>query len=199
MNKNYFEMSIPLLCLSSHNRCVPMSERRGLSMNNRNNGRYGKGWGGMKAVTIDVDRVYRQLSARISERIRWQEEFNRLFNLVNRDHADRSAAIGEMSRRIGESTHAINQLISELCRYPGRHRAMNLAERYLEQEISRAKKVTAKWQRTIHEVESGRRTLLSANGTVHRDTRRSRDYVSNKQRQTAKLVKWLSYVRSHRL
>ena len=168
-------------------------------MNNRNNGRYRKGRGGMKAVTIDVDRIYRQLNARISERIQGQEESRRLMDLVKRDHVDRSAAIAETDRRIGESTHAINQLISELCRYPGKHRAMNLAERYLEQEISRAKKVTAHWQRTIHQVESGRRTLICATGIVHSDTRNSRDYVSHKQRQTAKLEKWLSYVRSHRL
>lgn len=187
----------------------------GKNNNGRNNGRNGNGKyhnpragknGGnnfhhttQRAVTIDVESVYRKLRDAIETRTAYQKRQDELWARIKRTHCDGHAEMTAIDNRIGQETHKINVLISELCKYRKTHKAMNLAESYLSSEIKRIAKITEKTERTIYQVNRGGGCLINSHGTRHTDTSDLEGYLAQKKNQMAKLEKWKQYVSQHRV
>ena len=74
---------------------------------------------------------------------------------------------------------------------------MNLADRYLQGEISRINQIIQHQERTIHKVERGWTALINDSGVTHTDTSGLRQYIRQKQEQVAKLQKWRQVVQRY--
>jgi hypothetical protein len=153
---------------------------------------------GYQSRSIDIESLYNQLSRAISDRALYEQRQTNLWNLISVARTDHSNEMANINKLIGISTHRANEVISQLCHYNKTHRAMNLADSYLQKEIARIQKIINKWNYTISEVESGRRYLISSYGQQHTNTEGSRDYVKKKEEQLQHLRQWQIYVHNHR-
>lgn len=147
---------------------------------------------------IDIEGLYRQLSAALNERAQEEIRQDNLWHLIKQTHSDHRSEMHEIDVRIGNNTHKLNRVISQLCHYKKTHRAMNLADTYLQKEIARNQHIVSSWNRAIDDVERGRRTLIDASGYEHTDTTSARQYVKQKMEQIRRLEQWQNYVHSHR-
>ena len=159
----------------------------------------GRNHGGVTAKRIDVDSIYRQLKAALDRRAKLQEEHDRVWAVVQRNNVSRRAELDRISTKIGEETHKINQLVSQLCQYRKTHRAMNLAYDSIGREITRIERIVEKQKRVIREVDAGRSSLIRSNGVTHCDTTNLKSYVALKQKQLEKLRGWQNHVARYRV
>ena len=156
-------------------------------------------FGGFTAKTIDIDAIYTKLKETLSRRARLQNEYDRIWSVVERTHSDRTGELDKVDTAIGRETHQLNQLLSQLCQYRKTHRAMNLAYDSIGREITRIQRIIDKWQSTIYEVDYGNGTLLNSRGVTHTDTTNLKRYVAKKQQQLSKLRSWQNHVARYRV
>lgn len=149
---------------------------------------------GVVAKRIDVESIYKQMQQVLAKRNSLQEKQDELWKVIKRNHCNRSSQMSFISKEIGKCTHELNGLISQLCQYRKTHKAMNLADRYLQGEISRINKIIQSQTNTVNSVERGWSTLISASGVTDTDTSSLRRYIKLKQEQVAKLQKWKQVV-----
>jgi len=149
------------------------------------------------AKSIDIESIYRGLKTALEKRAGYQEAQQNLWKYIKRTNADRSHEMKQISDEIGTNTHEINKILNELTQYKKTHKAMNMADRYLQSEISRIQKIIEDWKKTVRDVEAGRKILISSNGVNHTNTTGAKEYIQIKQRQLSNLQKWQNHVRHY--
>jgi hypothetical protein len=105
--------------------------------------------------------------------------------------------MSRISAEIGECTHKLNGLINNLCQYRKTHKAMNLADRYLQGEISRINKIIQHQENTANKVDRGVCCLINDSGVTHTNTSGLRSYIKTKKEQVAKLQQWKQVVQKY--
>ena len=93
------------------------------------------------AKKIDVESIYKQMQQVLAQRKALQEKQDELWKVIKRNHCNRSSQMDSITNGIGKCTHKLNGLISNLCQYRKTHKAMGLANRYLQGEIGRINKI----------------------------------------------------------
>ena len=130
------------------------------------------------------------------ERGKLQEEYKKAWIPVHRYNRDNNTQLELIGKRIGEKTHQLNQLISELCRCKKTHRAMNLASEFIDSEIKRIKNNIRETQDKIHWAKSGG-MLRTGDAQLTRDTKPLLHYLDNKNRQLQRLHDWKNHVNKY--
>lgn len=152
---------------------------------------------GLGCRVIDIESTYRQMKSVLQRRYDLQKRYHALWDEIHRTHCNRRNEMRSISNGIGETTHKLNGLISELCRYKKTHKAMNLAYQFINQEIDRATKIISKQEDNVRMTEAGRCSLITDEGIVTTNTRDLRKYVSLKKAQVQKLQAWKSHVKKY--
>ena len=143
---------------------------------------------------IDIDSIYSSLRMTISRRAEAQNRQNQLWDVIKRTHSNHDKEMNIINNQIGDATHRINQLISQLCQYKKTHKAMNLACEYLKREIIRTKRIIDSKTQLANDVDRGYASYVTSKGKVHTDTTQQRRYIQKKTEQYHKLQEWLNYV-----
>lgn len=149
------------------------------------------------AKVIDIDSLYHRLKAALDNRNGYQEAQDNLWKYIKRTRTDNSAEMNRIDDAIGRNTHEINKILNELTQYKKTHKAMNLAYSYLQVEINRIKKIISSWENTVHDVNLGRSSFITASGKNHTSTNDAKTYIRTKKTQLANLEKWLGHVRNY--
>lgn len=149
------------------------------------------------AKKIDVESIYKQMQQVLAQRKALQEKQDELWKVIKRNHCNRSSQMDSITNGIGKCTHKLNGLISNLCQYRKTHKAMGLANRYLQGEIGRINKIIQHQQNAVNKVERGWSVLVRDTGVTHTDTSQLRRYIKLKQEQVAKLQKWQQVVQRY--
>lgn len=147
---------------------------------------------------INIESLYQQLISALNERAEYETQQDDLWRLIKQTHGNHKNEMVMIAKKIGQNTYTINGIIAQLCHYQKTHRAMNLADAYLQKEIIRNERIVTSWRNTIRQVEAGRRVLISSSGFEHTNTQNARIYVEKKLTQIQRLQKWQNYVHSHR-
>ena len=141
---------------------------------------------------INTGAIANQLSQHFINRVKLQQEQDRLWNLVKRGQSC-ATALKSVDRKIGENTYAIDGLISKLIKARCRSgKAYSMAVKYLKSEIARNQRIISSWDYKIREVESGRSHWIDASGRVHYDSTFAYRYLAKKKEKTAQLQRQLS-------
>ncbi len=159
-------------------------------MNHKGN----KNYRNTTARRIDIDAIYNALRAAIKNRNRWQEEQRKLWSIIKKTKANHKNEMDAIGRHIGEETHKINCLISQLCQYKRTHKAMNLAYEYLKREIERLNEIIKRRREYAELVRAGKAYYQLDDGTMSTNPNTDREYINQKMAQRSKLQNWLNYV-----
>ena len=152
---------------------------------------------GLGCKVIDIESTYKKMKETLQKRYDLQRRYHELWSVIKRNHCNRNSEMERLSDGIGETTHRLNGLISELCHYKKTHKAMNLAYQFINQEIDRATKIIGSNEGKIRDTEAGRCSLITAEGIVTTDTRSLRQYVNGKRAQVQKLQAWKNHVKKY--
>jgi len=152
---------------------------------------------GVVAKKIDVESIYKQMQQALTKRNNLQDKHDELWKVIKRNHCDRSGQMATITKGIGQCTHKLNGLMNNLCQYRKTHKAMNLANRYLQGEISRINKIIQHQENTVNKVDRGWCCLINDSGVSHTDTSGLRRYIKTKKEQVAKLQKWKQVVQKY--
>lgn len=142
------------------------------------------------ASKIDIASIYNQMRKELSERAQLQKEQDSLWSIIKRYNCNRSAQMSQITKKIGNSTHRLNQLINELCKYKKTHKAMNMAHDYIIREIERINKIINSKNKLIRDVNAGYSCLITSTGVTHTNTSDLENYIRLKREQVKKLENW---------
>ena len=145
-------------------------------------------------TAIDINSIYNSLKNAISERIEAQKRQEQLWSIIKRTRTNHEKEMDRIDQQIGNATHKVNKVISQLCQYKKTHKAMNLAYEYLKKEMERISKIIDSKTRLANDVERGRATYITSAGRTITDTTEQRKYIKKKTEQYYKLQNWLKYV-----
>lgn len=134
------------------------------------------------------------MRATISQRAKAQERQRELWGIIKRTESNRSKEMEAITKQIGDATHKLNYLITQLCQYKRTHKAMNLAYQYIKKEIDRIDGIIRGKERAIYLVSIGQKCWITDEGVSHTDSTNMRKYVELKRNQRNKLQNWLNYV-----
>lgn len=148
-----------------------------------------RNYGGQYAQRIDINVIHNQLQQALSERNKAQAQHDNAWDMIKNGYNGRSR-LNEADRLIGNNTHKLNQLIGQLSKYRKTHRAMNLANKYLNIEIERNRRIIQSQRRLIKDVNAGYKSLIDSKGITHTDPTSLINYVARKENQLKRLQKW---------
>ena len=181
------------------------------SFNNRNGKKVSAGYQNNKKVNggkrngacvskpINVDAIYVKLKSALENRSSLQAAQDREWDIVKSMGFDRTDELVRIDKAIGNQTHKVNLLLSELTQYRKTHRAMNLAYDYVSREITRIERIVSHWQRIIRDVDAGRSVIVTSRGVSHTNTANAKNYVAKKRQQLSKLNGWKSHLSRYRV
>ena len=147
----------------------------------------------------DINTIYRELKDNCVKRVIYIKKQKELWSYIHVTHNNCSNQMKAINKKIGYYTHAINGLISELCKYNKTHKAMNIAYDYIVKEIKRAENIIARNEDTIYRTKLGLITLVCDDGKRTNDYYPLVTYVNQKKDMVSKLRKWLNHVSRYRV
>ena len=149
-----------------------------------------------RSQTINLDQIYTALKSKLEKRANLQTKMDAEWNKVRAGY-NRKEELSRITKQIGAQTHEINKLISELCKFNKTHKAMNMANGYLQTEIKRVQRIIESWRKTISDVDRGYKYLIDSSGHTTTSTKESKAYLNSKINTLQKLQKWQNHVRRY--
>lgn len=141
---------------------------------------------------INTAAIGNQLHQHLAERARLQQRQDELWSQAKRGY-NRAYEMGDVERKIGANTYAIDSLISKLiyarCRSGN---AYSMAVTHLKREIARNQRIISSWEQKIREVQCGIRDWVDAYGNHFTNCDHAYNYVAKKKQKTAQLQRRLS-------
>lgn len=145
---------------------------------------------------VDVDRIEHELRKVLANRNSAQRDYDNAWSIIKNKGQGRNQ-LKSAREKIGASTNRLNQLVGQLSKYNKTHRAMNLADNYLTQEIKRNKRIIKSTERTIYEVKNGISVLIDSYGNQTTDYASLEKYIRSKRNQITRLQSWQRTIKKY--
>lgn len=152
---------------------------------------------GITTKTVNLDTIYNNMNSLYQKRTDLQEKQKNLWKVIGKNKCDKSTQMDKINKEIGTCTYKINNLINELLKFNKTHKAMNLAYKYLDGEITRTNKIIESKKKTIKNIECGKEIAITSTGKMTTNTSGLRSYVKQKEVTKNKLIKCKNHVEKY--
>ena len=150
-----------------------------------------------KRTLVTPDDYYIQLKAIKYQRdVVLSEELDKKWAAIKRDHKDRRQEFNEIVEAIGDHTFKINYLINNLAFNHISGKAVAVANKYLNEEIVRNKRIIEYTQYVIDGCKAGKWKIITSAGRIHTDTTSLEEYIVWKNEQNDKLREKLNSIKN---
>lgn len=152
---------------------------------------------GITTKTVNLDTIYNNMNSLYQKRTQLQERQKNLWKEIGKTKCNKSTQMNKINNEIGTCTYKINNLINELLQFKKTHKAMNLAYKYLNGEITRTDKIIESKKKSIKNIECGKEIAITSTGKMTTNTKELRTYVKQKEETRNKLMKCKNHVEKY--